>query len=159
MTVAEDSVSVNGRSVTVRSSAGTTLLEFLRESLGLLGTKEGCSEGECGACTVLVDGQPLHSCIYPALAARGRTVETVEGISKGGDLSSLQAALIAAGGVQCGFCTPGFLMTLTALLRDDPNPDPDQVARAVAGNICRCTGYAQIVEAVATELPRPGGTR
>ena len=159
MTVAEDSVSVNGRSVTVRSSAGTTLLEFLRESLGLLGTKEGCSEGECGACTVLVDGQPLHSCIYPALAARGRTVETVEGISKGGDLSSLQAALIEAGGVQCGFCTPGFLMTLTALLRDDPNPDPDQVARAVAGNICRCTGYAQIVEAVATELPRPGGTR
>jgi len=159
VTVAEDSVSVNGRSVTVKSSAGTTLLEFLRESLGLLGTKEGCSEGECGACTVLVDGQPLHSCIYPALAARGRTVETVEGIGKGGDLSSLQAALIAAGGVQCGFCTPGFLMTLTALLRDDPNPDPDQVARAVAGNICRCTGYAQIVEAVATELPRPGGTR
>ena len=159
MTVAEDSVSVNGRSVTVRSSAGTTLLEFLRESLGLLGTKEGCSEGECGACTVLVDGQPLHSCIYPALAARGRTVETVEGISKGGDLSSLQAALIAAGGVQCGFCTPGFLMTLTALLRDDPSPDSDQIARAVVGNICRCTGYAQIVEAVATELPRPGGTR
>ena len=159
MTVAEDSVSVNGRSVTVKSSAGTTLLEFLRESLGLLGTKEGCSEGECGACTVLVDGQPLHSCIYPALAARGRTVETIEGISKGGDLSSLQAALIAAGGVQCGFCTPGFLMTLTALLRDDPSPDPDQVARAVAGNICRCTGYAQIVEAVAADLPRPGGTR
>ena len=95
MTVAEDSVSVNGRSVTVRSSAGTTLLEFLRESLGLLGTKEGCSEGECGACTVLVDGQPLHSCIYPALAAQGRTVETIEGISKGGDLSSLQAALVA----------------------------------------------------------------
>ena len=159
MTVAEDSVSVNGRSVTVKSSAGTTLLEFLRESLGLLGTKEGCSEGECGACTVLVDGHPLHSCIYPALAAQGRTVETIEGISKGGDLSSLQAALIAAGGVQCGFCTPGFLMTLTALLRDDPSPDPDQVARAVAGNICRCTGYAQIVEAVAADLPRPGGTR
>ena len=159
MTVAEDSVSVNGRSVTVRSSAGTTLLEFLRESLGLLGTKEGCSEGECGACTVLVDGQPLHSCIYPALATQGRTVETIEGISKGGDLSSLQAALIAAGGVQCGFCTPGFVMTLTALLRDDPSPDPDQIARAVAGNICRCTGYAQIVEAVAADPPRPGGAR
>ena len=159
MTVAEDSVSVNGRSVTVRSSAGTTLLEFLRESLGLLGTKEGCSEGECGACTVLVDGHPLHSCIYPALAAQGRTVETIEGISKGGDLSSLQAALVAAGGVQCGFCTPGFVMTLTALLRDDPSPDPDQIARAISGNICRCTGYAQIVEAVAADPPRPGGAR
>ena len=149
MTVAEDSVSVNGRSVTVRSSAGTTLLEFLRESLGLLGTKEGCSEGECGACTVLVDGQPLHSCIYPALATQGRTVETIEGISKGGDLSSLQAALVAA----------GFVMTLTALLRDDPSPDPDQIARAISGNICRCTGYAQIVEAVAADPPRPGGAR
>ena len=149
----EDLVTINGRAVVLQSSAETTLLEFLRDSLGLLGTKEGCSEGECGACTVLVDGKPLHSCIYPALATSGRRVETIEGIGSGLDLSSLQDALLASGGVQCGFCTPGFVMTLTALLREDLNPEPSQVASAIAGNICRCTGYAQIVEAVVTDLP------
>ena len=155
--IRESLTDVNGRSVAVETRAGTTLLEFLRESLGLLGTKEGCSSGDCGACTVLVDGRPVHSCIYPAQAVEDRTVETIEGVADGIDLSPVQAALVAAGGVQCGFCTPGFVMTLTALLRDYPGPDPGRVALAVAGNICRCTGYAQIIEAVAEGLLEPGG--
>jgi len=141
------SVLVNGRSVTIDGHGATTLLEFLRNSLGLTGTKEGCSEGECGACTVLIDGQPITSCLYPVLAAEGRHVETIEGVSEGSDLSPLQETLITAGGIQCGFCTPGFVMTLTALLRKQPNPTGEEVANALAGNLCRCTGYSQIVEA------------
>lgn len=133
-----------------------TLLRVLRDRLGLTGTKEGCDEGECGACTVLVDGQAVDSCLMPALAVSGSEVTTVEGLAQGGRLSALQRAFIEAGGVQCGFCTPGFLMTLTAFLRENPAPTEAEIREAVAGNICRCTGYSQIVEAVLASLRGEG---
>jgi carbon-monoxide dehydrogenase small subunit len=121
----------------------------LRDELGLLGSKEGCDEGECGACTVLVDGESVDSCIVAALSVQDRAVETVEGLSgPDGELSPLQRAFVDAGAVQCGFCTPGFLMTLTAFLRENPDPSDDEIRTAIAGNICRCTGYTQILEAV-----------
>jgi carbon-monoxide dehydrogenase small subunit len=147
MNSANTSTLVNGRSVTIIGDGATTLLDFLRDSLGLRGTKEGCNEGECGACTVLIDGRPVDSCLYPALAAEGRIIETIEGMDEGSHLSSIQAALVATGGIQCGFCTPGFVMTLTALLRKQPNPNRNEIVSALAGNLCRCTGYSQIVEA------------
>lgn len=147
MNSANTSTLVNGRSVTIIGDGATTLLDFLRDSLGLRGTKEGCSEGECGACTVLIDGRPVDSCLYPALAAEGRIIETIEGMDEGSHLSSIQAALVATGGIQCGFCTPGFVMTLTALLRKQLNPNRNEIVGALAGNLCRCTGYSQIVEA------------
>jgi carbon-monoxide dehydrogenase small subunit len=142
-------VTVNGsaRAVDVRPHA--TLLQVLRDELGLLGSKEGCDEGECGACTVLVDGESVDSCIVAALSVQDRAVETVEGLSgPDGELSPLQRAFVDAGAVQCGFCTPGFLMTLTAFLRENPDPSDDEIRTAIAGNICRCTGYTQILEAV-----------
>ena len=147
MNSANTSTLVNGRSVTIIGDGATTLLDFLRDSLGLRGTKEGCNEGECGACTVLIDGRPVDSCLYPALAAEGRKIETIEGMDEGSHLSSIQGALVATGGIQCGFCTPGFVMTLTALLRKQPNPNRNEIVGALAGNLCRCTGYSQIVEA------------
>ena len=147
MNSANTSTLVNGRSVTIIGDGATTLLDFLRDSLGLRGTKEGCNEGECGACTVLIDGRPVDSCLYPALAAEGRKIETIEGMDEGSHLSSIQGALVATGGIQCGFCTPGFVMTLTALLRKQPNPNRNEIVSALAGNLCRCTGYSQIVEA------------
>ncbi len=133
-----------------------TLLTVVRTRLGLTGTKEACVEGECGACTVLLDGRPIDSCILPALAVEGRAVTTIEGIS-GPDspTTPLQDALVAAGGIQCGFCTPGFVVTLTALLAETPSPTEQEVRSALAGNLCRCTGYEQIVAAV---LELPGGT-
>ena len=126
-----------------------TLLSVLRDSLFLTGTKRGCDEGECGACTVLVDGYAVDSCIVAALSVNGGRVETVEGLGgQHGDLDGLQRGFVEAGAVQCGFCTPGFLMTLTAFMRENPNPAADEVRMAIAGNICRCTGYSQIVDAV-----------
>lgn len=149
---------VNGRSETVDAGARDVLLDTLREILHLTGTKEGCREGECGTCTVLVDGQPVDSCIYSTLAVNGRSVETIEGIS-GDDLSHLQAAMIDKGGIQCGFCTPGFVMTATALLRRDPAPSEETIRSALSGNICRCTGYAGIVSAVQEAADRISGDR
>lgn len=144
---------VNGRRRTVEVAPDETLLTTLRERLDLLGTKEGCVEGECGACTVLVDGIPIDSCIYATGAAAGREVLTVEGLaSPDGPLTRLQQAFTDRGAVQCGFCTPGFLMTLTALLAENPAPGPDEVRHALAGNICRCTGYRHILEAVAAAV-------
>jgi carbon-monoxide dehydrogenase small subunit len=140
---------VNGEAHELDVPAHATLLGALRDELGLTGTKEGCNEGECGACTVLMDGQAVDSCLVMALAAAGSEIRTVEGLAEAdGTLSALQRAFVEAGGVQCGFCTPGFLMTLTALLEENPDPSEDEVRLAVAGNICRCTGYTQIVEAV-----------
>jgi carbon-monoxide dehydrogenase small subunit len=142
---------VNGRTHEVDAAPDATLLHVLREQIGLTGTKEGCVEGECGACTVLVDGRPIDSCLYAAHAAAGRSVLTIEGV--GGDgLSRLQEAMVVSGGVQCGFCTPGIVMTLTALLGDNPAPDETEVVSALAGNICRCTGYSQILDAVAATI-------
>ena len=140
---------VNGETRSLDVPAHATLLGVLREELGLTGTKEGCNEGECGACTVLMDGRAVDSCLVMAHAAAGSEIRTVEGLADaGGVLSHLQHAFVEAGGVQCGFCTPGFLMTLTALLEENPAPGDDEIRVAVAGNICRCTGYTQIVDAV-----------
>ncbi len=142
-------MTVNGHLRRVDVQPDETLLSVLRDRLQLRGSKDGCSEGECGACTVLLDGQPIDSCIYPAAAAAGREVRTVEGLApSAGELSPLQQAFIDSGAVQCGFCTPGFLMTLTALLAENPNPTSAQVREAISGNICRCTGYQDIVRAV-----------
>jgi aerobic carbon-monoxide dehydrogenase small subunit len=148
---------VNGRQARVAVDPAETLLGVLRERLSLTGTKEGCNEGECGACTVLVDGLPLDSCIYSAAATAGRCVETVEGLADDDLGRDLQSAFVAAGGVQCGFCTPGFLTTLVAVLRDNPAPSEQEVRTALAGNICRCTGYSQILDAVAATISRRNG--
>jgi aerobic-type carbon monoxide dehydrogenase small subunit (CoxS/CutS family) len=142
------SFTVNGRPVATEIATAATLLSVLRDQLALTGTKEGCDEGECGACTVLIDGKPVHSCIYAALSVEGRSVQTVEGIEAGPIGRAVQDAFIEAGGIQCGFCTPGFVVTLTALLEQDRSVAEDDVRMALAGNICRCTGYSQILDAV-----------
>jgi carbon-monoxide dehydrogenase small subunit len=139
---------VNTRAVEVDAPDMTPLLKVLRDDLGHLGAKVGCGEGRCGACTVLVDGQPVVSCLYPVALAEGREVRTVEGLAgPGAPLNPLQDALLEHGGVQCGACTPGVLMALTALLERNSAPDEDEVREALAGNICRCTGYRKIVDA------------
>jgi carbon-monoxide dehydrogenase small subunit len=125
-----------------------TLLEVLREELGLTGTKHGCELGECGACAVLLDGKPVLSCLVLALECEGRAIETVEGLGPGPDLHPLQAAFADLGGAQCGYCTPGILMTAKALLDRDPAPDRETIKEAIAGNLCRCTGYLQIYESI-----------
>jgi aerobic-type carbon monoxide dehydrogenase small subunit (CoxS/CutS family) len=142
-------LTVNDRLQRLEVEPDETLLSLIRERLQLLGTKEGCVEGECGACTVLIDGRPVDSCIMAALAVDGAAVTTIEGVgTRDGGLSQLQEAMVRAGGVQCGFCTPGFVMTLTALTAETPHPTEDEIRMATAGNICRCTGYGQIVDAV-----------
>jgi aerobic-type carbon monoxide dehydrogenase small subunit (CoxS/CutS family) len=142
-------LTVNDRLQRLEVEPDETLLSVIRERLQLLGTKEGCVEGECGACTVLIDGRPVDSCIMAALAVDGAAVTTIEGVgTRDGGLSQLQEAMVRAGGVQCGFCTPGFVMTLTALTAETPHPTEDEIRMATAGNICRCTGYRQIVDAV-----------
>ncbi len=144
--------SVNGVDQRLQVGPGETLLRTLRDRLYLTGTKEGCVEGECGACTVLVDGKPVDSCLLATAALEGRRVRTIEGLSGSGVLTVLQQAFIDHGAVQCGFCTPGFLMTLTALLDENPSPAPSDVKEALAGNICRCTGYRQMIDAVAAVI-------
>jgi aerobic-type carbon monoxide dehydrogenase small subunit (CoxS/CutS family) len=155
----EVTFSVNGHRYTVRASAETTLLHVLRTELGLTGTKEGCAEGECGACTVLLDGRPVNSCIMPALAVAGADVRTVEGLEgPDGQLSPLQRAFVEGFAIQCGFCTPGLLMTLTALIDENPHPAPVEIEQALSGNLCRCTGYATIVDAVLAATGNGGGS-
>jgi carbon-monoxide dehydrogenase small subunit len=141
-------LAVNGIVHEVEIEPQRTLLSVLRTELGLTGTKEGCDDSECGACMVLVDGRPLNSCSYLALQADGRSVSTVEGLAVDDDLSPLQAAFLAHGAVQCGFCTPGMLMSATALLAENPHPTDAEIGIALAGNLCRCTGYAGILAAV-----------
>ncbi len=141
---------VNGSERVAEVRPDETLLELLRDGLGLRGAKNACSEGECGACTVLLDGVPIDACIYAAPACAGRAVTTVEGLAHAdGELTPLQRAFVDTGAVQCGFCTPGFLLTLHALLAENPTPTEEEVRRAMVGNICRCTGYAHILDAVA----------
>lgn len=142
------SVTVNGEPYEVLVEPRTTLLQLLREHLGLTGTKEGCSEGECGACSVILNGRLVDSCLIFALEAKGSQVETIEGLAKDGELHPLQKAFIQCGGVQCGFCTPGMIMASKALLDTVPNPTEDQIRQALGGNLCRCTGYAKIIDAV-----------
>ncbi|MCK6481402.1 MAG: (2Fe-2S)-binding protein [Planctomycetes bacterium] len=141
-------LTVNGETKDVPFLPHETLLEVLRERMGLTGTKHGCELGECGACTVLVDGKPVLSCLLLALNAVGTKVETVEGLAEGGKLHPLQQAFVELGAAQCGYCTPGFLMTAKALLADRPRPDRPCLKDALAGNLCRCTGYLKIYEAV-----------
>jgi len=139
---------LNGQSVTVEVEPFELLVDVLRDKLGLTGTKIGCNEGECGACTVIIDGQAVLSCLMPAMKAQGREVVTIEGLSRDGELHPLQQAFIEKGAVQCGYCTPGMIMSAKALLDENPQPDADEIEEAMAGNLCRCTGYLQIIEAI-----------
>jgi len=139
---------VNGNPVAREVADDRTLLVFLREDLGLTGTKEGCGEGDCGACTVMVDGKTVNSCLYPALLAEGRAIITIEGIEKDGQLSEIQAAFIRHGAIQCGFCSPGMIVSAEALLSRIPNPTEQEIRRGLSGNLCRCTGYQQMVDAI-----------
>src|SRR6267143_2649293 len=142
------SLSVNGEAVELSFAGYKTLLEVLREDLGLTGTKHGCELGECGACAVLVAGQPQLSCLVLALECEGRSIETVEGLGRGAALHPLQAAFADLGAAQCGYCTPGILMTAKALLEKEKNPSRERIKEAISGNLCRCTGYQQIFEAI-----------
>jgi carbon-monoxide dehydrogenase small subunit len=141
-------LTVNGEAQEVLFAPYKTLLEVLREDLALTGTKHGCELGECGACAVLVDGEPQLSCLVLALECEGRAVDTVEGLGRGSDLHPLQAAFADLGAAQCGYCTPGILMTAKALLEKEPRPSRERIKEAVSGNLCRCTGYQQIFEAI-----------
>ncbi len=142
------SLKVNGESHTLEVDAKDLLLHVLREKLGLTGTKEGCGTGECGACTVLVDGVPVNSCLYLAVRADGKAVMTIEGLAEGGRLHPLQQAFIDQAAVQCGFCAPGMLLSAKALLDRNPQPSEREIREGIAGNICRCTGYVKVVKAI-----------
>ncbi len=139
---------LNGEEVTIEVKPDALLVDVLRGELELTGTKEACGAGECGACTVLLDGDPVTSCIVPAGKAQGREVLTVEGLASGGELHPLQKAFIEYGAVQCGYCTPGMLMSAKALLDRNPHPSEEEIKEAISGNLCRCTGYVKIVEAI-----------
>jgi len=142
------SLTVNGEPAEAWFAPYKTLLEVLREDLNLTGTKHGCELGECGACAVLVDGEPQLSCLLLALECEGRSIETVEGMGDGARLHPLQAAFADLGAAQCGYCTPGILLTAKALLLKEPNPSRERIKEAISGNLCRCTGYQQIFEAI-----------
>lgn len=144
----EISLIVNGKSYQVSVEPSETLLDVLRDKLGLTGTKKGCDTGNCGACTVLIDGKSVPSCLVLAVSARGREITTIEGLAEGENLHPLQKAFIDHFAVQCGFCTPGMILSAKALLDENPNPTEEEVRLALAGNLCRCAGYYKIVEAV-----------
>jgi len=141
-------LTVNGVSAEVEAPGMRRLLDVLREDLGLTGTKEGCGEGECGACSVLLNGAVVDACLVPLCQAAGADVQTVEALDREGALNPLQAAFLETGGAQCGICTPGMLMTTSALLERNKNPSEQEIREAIAGNLCRCTGYVNIVKAV-----------
>jgi carbon-monoxide dehydrogenase small subunit len=140
---------VNGRSVEVDAPPMARLLDVLREELGLTGTKEGCGEGECGACAVVIDGVLVNSCLVPVAQVSGARVMTIEGLEQNGELGRVQRAFIEHGGAQCGICTPGMILAAKCLLDETPHPTLDEIREALAGNLCRCTGYMRIFEAVA----------
>jgi carbon-monoxide dehydrogenase small subunit len=149
-------MTVNGKQVTTQIEAGELLVDVLRDRLGLTGTKIGCNEGECGACTVIMDGQAVLSCLIPALRAEGRQIITIEGLSDGDALHPLQQAFVEHGAVQCGYCIPGFIMSAKALLDQNGHPTRDEIKEAIAGNLCRCTGYVKIVEAIESVAAQGG---
>jgi aerobic-type carbon monoxide dehydrogenase small subunit (CoxS/CutS family) len=156
------SMILNGKEVSVEVEPGDLLVHVLRDKLGLIGTKVGCGEGECGACTVLVDGLTVTSCIYPALKAQGREVTTIEGLADGSKLHPIQQAFVDVTAPQCGFCIPGMVMSAKALLDENPHPTQEEIKKGISGNICRCTGYYQIVEAIelaAQRMAEEGGAR
>ena len=150
-------LTVNGADYPLEIEPHRTLLEVLREDIGLTGTKPNCLEGECGACTVLVDGRIVNSCLYLAARAAGRSVVTIEGLATGEQMHPLQAAFVENGGVQCGYCTPGFILAAAALLAENPQPSDEELTRALAGNICRCTGYTNIRKAIYSAIEMMAG--
>lgn len=140
---------LNGEYIELEIETNITLLQLLRDILELTGTKEGCGMGECGACTVLLDGKAINSCIFPAMEIDGKTVTTIEGMTdKEGSLHPIQKAFIENGAIQCGFCTPGMVLSAKALLDENPKPKEDEIRTAISGNLCRCTGYIQIIQAI-----------
>jgi carbon-monoxide dehydrogenase small subunit len=148
MAIHSITLTVNGEVEIVDVPSHMTLLQLLREKLALTGTKNGCSGGECGACTVLMDGEPVNSCMVLAVECDGKEIVSVEGLAKDGQLDPVQTALMEAGGVQCGFCTPGVLISARALLDRNPEPTEEEIKEALVGNLCRCTGYVRIIEGV-----------
>jgi carbon-monoxide dehydrogenase small subunit len=151
-------VTVNGSTERLDVHANLTLLQMLREKLALTGTKNGCEAGECGACTVLVDGEPVNSCMVLAVEVHGREVLTVEGLAPEGQLSPLQKAFVEHNAVQCGFCTPGMLMSAHALLERNPDPTEEEIKQALVGNLCRCTGYVRIIRAIKAAAEQGAGS-
>jgi len=139
---------VNGQEIDILVKAGRRLIDFLRDDLQLTGTKEGCSEGECGACTILLDGKSVLSCLIPLEKADGKTIVTIEGLSSTEKLHPLQETMIEEGGIQCGFCTPGMIMSGAYLFSKNPNPSREEIIIGISGNLCRCTGYQKIIQAV-----------
>jgi carbon-monoxide dehydrogenase small subunit len=150
-------LNVNGSDYPIEIDPHRSLLRAVRDEIGLTGSKEGCDDSECGACMMLLDGKPVNSCSYLALQAVGKQVTTVEGLSGDAELGPLQAEFLRHGGVQCGFCTPGMLVSATALLRSNPDPTDDEIRIGLAGNLCRCTGYEGIVKAVRSAAPAGAG--
>jgi aerobic-type carbon monoxide dehydrogenase small subunit (CoxS/CutS family) len=144
----EITLRVNGSNYQVNTVPWRTLVEVLRESLGLVGTKKSCNEGECGACTVIMDGRPVPSCLVLAIDAQGKEILTIEGLSEGESLHPIQKSFLKHGAVQCGFCTPGMVMSTKALLDENPNPSLYEARKAISGNLCRCTGYQHIIDAI-----------
>jgi len=150
------SLTVNGEPYAITVESHHTLLQVLREQLVLTGTKNGCDSGECGACTVLFDGEPVNACLVLAPEADGHEIITVEGLTKDGQLDPVQEALVETGGIQCGFCTPGVVISAYALLKRNPDPTEAEIREALVGNLCRCTGYTRIVQAVQRAARRAG---
>jgi carbon-monoxide dehydrogenase small subunit len=141
-------LTVNDEACNLTIPPNRTLLDVLRDDLHLTGTKESCGEGVCGACTVLVDGQPIRSCLTLAVAMEGKKITTIEGLSEGDDLHPVQEAFVSHHAIQCGFCSPGMILTASAFLKENPSPTDEEIRRAISGNVCRCTGYAKAVEAI-----------
>lgn len=149
-------LNINGDNYDVLVSPNNTLLEVLRDKMGLMGTKCGCDLGACGACTVLINGEAYLSCVMLAVDARGKEITTIEGVATGGELHPLQSAFVEKGGIQCGFCTPGMILTARAILNEEENPTEETIKRKMAGNLCRCTGYKKVVEAVMSANEQTG---
>ena len=149
-------LTVNGKMQEVAVQPWDTLLDVIREELGLTGTKEGCGLGECGACTVIMDGKTVNSCLVLAMEAEGKEVTTIEGLVQGDKLHPVQQAFVDEGGLQCGFCTPGMVISAKALLDENPNPTDEEIRRGISGNFCRCTGYTKIIKSIKTAAGQKG---
>ncbi|MGA2109788.1 MAG: (2Fe-2S)-binding protein [Syntrophorhabdales bacterium] len=148
---------INGLAHELEVKPWATLLDTLREDLGLTGTKEGCGQGECGACTVLMDGKPVNACLILAMEAQGKEIVTIEGLASGDDLHPIQQAFVDRGGMQCGFCTPGMILSAKALLDENPDPTDEEIRKGLEGNFCRCTGYTKIIESIRVAAERMKG--